>query len=242
MQNILQTTWQISNCYLSPSLRRAGLLVPIIGAVLVASAADTARTFATPEEATAALAASARAQDRDTLRAIFGPALEKIENPDLVQATNDFVVFSAALDQSSHLSHISPTECVLEVGTNDWPFPIPIVQRNGRWFFDTAAGMEELLDRRIGKNELEALQVMRAYVDAQREYASHDRDGDGVLEYAQKITSAQGQTDGLYWDPEVNGEISPLGPFVAQAQVKGYFSGTSLADASPEPFNGYFFQ
>ncbi len=204
--------------------------------------AETGRTFGTPEEATSALAADVRNRDGDALRALFGPAAQDIMNPDRVQATNEFVAFAAALDQRFQLERESDTKCVLEVGANLWPFPIPIVKRDGRWFFDTVAGKEEILNRRIGKNELAVLQVMRAYVDAQREYASRDRDGDDVLEYAQRIPSSPGQTDGLYWDPELNGEISPLGPFVAEAQGEGYFAGGFAPSTAPEPFHGYFFK
>jgi hypothetical protein len=168
--------------------------------------------------------------------------LEQISNPDRVQATNEFAAFAAALDQSSRLVRESDTKCVLEVGTNDWPFPIPIVKREGRWSFDIAAGKEELLNRRIGKNELEVLQVMRAYVEAQREYASRDRDGDDVLEYAQKLGSSPGRTDGLYWPLELNGEASPLGPLVADAQTEGYRLESRVEDDAPAPFHGYYFK
>jgi hypothetical protein len=128
------------------------------------------------------------------------------------------------------------------MGTNSWPFAIPIVQRDGRWFFDTDAGKEELLNRRIGRNELEVLQAMRAYVDAQREYASFDRDGDEVLEYAQRLASSPGTKDGLYWPPDLDGEISPLGPLVAHAQASGYFGDTPIDKFSPQPFHGYLFK
>jgi hypothetical protein len=165
-----------------------------------------------------------------------------MENPDQIQATNECLAFAAALDQSSHLTRESDTKMVLEVGTNSWPFPIPLVKQAGRWHFDTSAGQDELLNRRIGKNELATLQVMRAYVDAQREYASRDRDGDDVLEYAQRLASTPGTKDGLYWPPDLDGEISPLGPFVAHAQAQGYFGDTPIDKHSPQPFDGYLFQ
>ena len=204
--------------------------------------AETGNTFGTPEAAISALAADVRNGDVEALRALFGPAAQDIMNPDRVQATNELAAFATALDQRSRLDHESDTRCMLEVGTNWWPFPIPLVKRDGHWFFDTAAGKEEILNRRIGKNELAVLEVVRAYVDAQREYASRDRDGDGVLEYAQRIASSPGTTDGLYWDPDLNGEISPLGPLAAEAQGEGYFSGGFAPSAAPEPFHGYFFK
>jgi hypothetical protein len=159
-----------------------------------------------------------------------------------VQATNEFTTFALALEQARHIVRESDTRSVLEVGPGNWPFPIPIVQREGRWFFDTAAGKEELLNRRIGRNELSVLQVVRAYVDAQREYASRDRDGDQVLEYAQLIASSPGRMDGLYWPPTVNGEVSPLGPGVARAQRAGYFAELDGAETGPQPFHGYLFK
>jgi hypothetical protein len=218
------------------------LLALAIGVAPVLRAADDAKTFASPEDAVAALAAAVKAQDPNALRSIFGPASEEIQNPDRVLATNEFKAFAAALDASQHLVRESNTKCVLELGANAWPFPIPIVQRGGRWSFDTAAGKEEILNRRIGQNELAVLEVMRAYVEAQREYASRDRDGDKVLEYAQKLASSPGQMDGLYWPPDLNGEISPLGPFVAQAQGKGYGLGSKGDDQAREPFHGYYFK
>ncbi len=201
--------------------------------------ADGIRTFATPEEAAAALAAGVKAEDQEAMRALFGPDLSQIQNPDRVQATNEFNTFAAALEEKLHLTKASPTKYVIEVGTTSWPFPVPIMQRDGRWFFDTAAGTEELLNRRIGRNELSVLQTMRAYVDAQRDYASRDRDGDDVLEYAQRIASSPGTKDGLYWPPDLDGEISPLGPFMAEAQAVGYFGSEDL---TRQPFDGYWFK
>jgi type II secretory pathway pseudopilin PulG len=217
-------------------------LALILGVSAVAVAEDSTKTFATPEEAVAALAAAAKSQDQDALRAIFGPTFEGMENPDQVQATNECQAFAAAFDQSSHLTRESDTRMVLEVGENSWPFPIPLLKQAGRWYFDTAAGEVELLNRRIGRNELATLEVMRAYVDAQREYSSRDRDGDDVLEYAQRLASTPGTKDGLYWPPDLDGEISPLGPFVAHAQAEGYFGDTPIDKHSPQPFDGYLFK
>ena len=213
------------------------LSLPVAG-----TAADTGKAFQTPEEAVSALLRATGAEDGTALRTIFGPAAAELQNPDRVQATNEFKAFTAALNATNRLVHESDTKCVLEVGTNSWPFPVPIVKKDGRWFFDTEAGEEEVFRRRIGRNELATLEAMRAYVDAQREYASRDRDGDGVLEYAQRMNSSLGQTDGLYWPPELTGEISPLGPLIAEAQGEGYFGRRAGAQAAPEPFHGYFFK
>jgi hypothetical protein len=212
-----------------------------LGVPFATNAAETGQTFATPEEAVSALVQATIAQG-GALRAIFGPGAAEVQNPDRVQATNEFNTFLSALNATNRLAHVSDTKCVLEVGTNFWPFPVPIVKQGGRWFFDTDAGMEEILSRRIGKNELAALQAVRAYVDAQREYASRDRNGDEVLEYAQRIGSTPGTKDGLFWSPDLDGEISPLGPLVADAQGAGYDMKGKGSATSREPFHGYFFK
>jgi len=206
------------------------------------SAADIGKPFATPEAAVSALAAAASAQDTNALRVLFGSAAEELQNPDHVQAANEFMEFTAAFNQAQRIVRKSNSQCVLYIGTNSWPFPIPLVKQEGQWRFDTAAGKDELLNRRIGENELTALEAVRAYVEAQREYAAKDRDHDEVLEYAQKISSTPGTKDGLYWPPELDGEISPLGPRVARAQSQGYWARSSERGAAPEPFRGYFFK
>jgi hypothetical protein len=213
-----------------------------LSAPIAVSAADIGKTFATPEEAVAALKAAANTQDTNALRVIFGPAAGDIENPDRVQAANELSAFAAAITQAHRIDRESDSNCVLKVSNDFWPFAVPIVKKDGQWFFDTEAGKEEILSRRIGRNELEALEAVRAYVDAQREYASRDRDGDKVLEYAQKFLSSPGQKDGLYWSPDLDGEISPLGPLVAQAQALGYGGKFKDEQAAPAPFHGYFFK
>ena len=171
----------------------------ILGLLGTVRAADIGRTFATPEEAVAALSSAVQAKDTNALQGIFGPAWADVRNPDRVQAASDLQTFAAALEATNHLEHESDTRYVLDVGEQSWPFPIPLVKLDGKWFFDTQAGEEEILDRRIGKNELETLQTVRAYVAAQREYASRDRDGSQVLKYAQRLFSSPGTKDGLYW-------------------------------------------
>jgi hypothetical protein len=218
------------------------LLALALSGPLVVRAADTGKTFATPEEAVAALVQATSAESGAELRAIFGPAAAELQNPDRVQATNEFNAFTTALNVTNRLVQESTNRWVLEVGANYWPFPVPIVKKDGRWFFDTEAGKDEILSRRIGKNELAVLQAMRAYVAAQREYASHDRNGDEVLEYAQRIASTPGTKDGLYWPLDLDGEISPLGPLVADAQGEGYTAPGKAQEGTRMPFHGYFFK
>jgi len=191
------------------------LLVLALGLPGAMSGADTGKIFASPEEAVAALRLATAAADTNALRAILGPGSEDLQNPDRVQATNELKTFSSALTETNHLVHVSNTLVVLELGDDLWPFPVPLVKTNGGWFFDTDTGKDELLNRRIGKNELATLPVMRAYVDAQREYASSDHDGDEILEFAQRLVSSPGKQNGLYWPPALDGDLSPLGPLVA---------------------------
>ena len=230
--------------------QRAARII-MIGALLLiltqqitvaAPAPETSKTFATPEEAANALLATVKTHDPEALKSLFGPAVSDLENPDRVQATNELSTFAIALEEKSQIVRESSSRYVLEVGTNEWPFPIPIALREGRWLFDTAAGKEELLNRRIGRNELAVLEVMRAYVDAQRDYASRDRDGDEVLEYAQRLSSTPGTQDGLYWPLELWGEVSPLGPLVAHAQGEGYHLDEMENKEPPQAFHGYYFK
>lgn len=225
------------------SLRNGSLLLALALTVPVAAgAAENGKAFTTPEEAVAALDKAASSQDVDALRVIFGPAAADIENPDRVQAAEELRAFTTALHATRRIVRESDSRCVLEIGESFFPFAVPIVQKDGQWFFDTVAGKEELLNRRIGRNELSTLKAVRAYVAAQREYAERDRDVDDVLEYAQKFRSTPGMKDGLYWPLEQDGEMSPLGPLVANAQEQGYGRKPGESDEGPAPFHGYYFK
>jgi hypothetical protein len=211
------------------------------------AATQMGKAFSSPQEAVSALGEAVDATNRAALATLFGTQTEKLVNPDNVQGARELGDFAAAFNSSNRLVRASDARMILEVGDNAWPFPIPLVKTGDGWRFDTAAGLDEILNRRIGRNELDVLRIMRAYVEAQREYASRDRDGDGVLEYAQKISSSPGRMDGLFWPLELNGEMSPLGPLVAYAQGEGYFQqpGRDAAppsSGSPRPFHGYLFK
>ena len=206
--------------------------------------ANPARRFANPDEAVTALRLAPAAADQQTLRDIFGPGVEDLQNPDRIQATNEVMTFGLAIAQTNHLVRVSDNLLLLEVGDDSWPFPVPLVKGDGGWFFDSYSGKDELLSRRIGRNELSVLPVMRAYVDAQREYAGSDHNGDGVLEYAQRLVSSPGKEDGLYWPPAFEGDESPLGPLVAYAQAEGYSPQQSDDEIEVErgPYHGYYFK
>jgi len=225
-------------------LQAAGLLVILTLAIpSITQAGDGGMRFTNPEAAVASLRAATASADRNALRAILGPAAEDLQNPDRVQSTNELKAFTSALIETNRLVPISDTFMILELGDDLWPFPVPIVKKEDGWFFDTAAGKDELLNRRIGNNELKTLPVMRAYADAQREYASTDHDGDEVLEYAQRLVSSPAKHDGLYWPPEFDGDLSPLGPLVAYAQAVGYSPELRQEDEPKRgPFHGYYFK
>lgn len=163
--------------------------------------ADAAqRAFATPAAAAAALVAAVKANDEKRALAILGPgAGEWIRSGDATADSSARARFVAAYDEKHAIEKVSATRATLTLGADDWPFAFPLVQKGSEWRFDTAAGRQELLARRIGANELAAINVMLAIVDAQREYAAEDRDSDGVRTYARAFASTPGKHDGLYW-------------------------------------------
>lgn len=217
----------------------AGVFLCLFGSSLSTLRGEQApAVFPSPDQAVAELGKAVNQTNRVAFNQLFGTAAEQLANPDAVQGSRELADFALAFNASNRLVRLSDTRLTLEVGTNGWPFPVPLVRTAGGWAFDTTEGIEEMLNRRIGRNELDMLRVVRAYVQAQREYASRDRDGDDVLEYAQRLASRPGKTDGLYWSPGVNGEISPFGPLVAYAQAEGYV-GRSSAGETSQPFHGY---
>ena len=229
----LRRMWSLAS---GPSLALLALTLPVR-----ASAADE-QTFAAPQDAVNALVAAAQNHDTNALHSIFGPAGHDLISPDVVQATEEYKMFVQRLTEKTQLVTNSDSKVTLKIGADGWPFPIPLVKQNGQWFFDTGAGKEEVLNRRIGRNEIGAIRVCRAYVDAQREYASQDRLGDGILEYAQHLRSTPGQHDGLYWPMPPGEEISPLGPLIAQAHGEGYRRQSKIMTDEQTPYHGYYFK
>jgi hypothetical protein len=156
------------------------------------------------------------------------------------QDTLEFAEFAKLVGQFSQLVQKADDRFVLNLGDQNWPFPIPLVKKDGVWIFDTAAGREEIVNRRIGEDELIAIGVCRTYLAAQREFASEDRAGDGVLKFAQKLRSTPGQKDGLYWPATPDEDPSPFGPLIAEIHAEGY--GGKTAEGGPQPFHGYHFK
>jgi len=196
--------------------------------------------FDTDAQAAAALVAAAKARDHDALNHIFGPSADEFVSGDKVEDEKAFGRFTTNAGEHLELEKKDGKTSVIDIGKDNWPFPIPLTRlSNGKWFFDTEAGKQEILDRRIGANELETIKVCRAYLEAQREYASSDRDGGGVLKYAQHFMSHNGK-DGLYWAAAPGEEESPFGPLVAQATTEGYTPGQKNGPG-PQPYHGYVF-
>jgi hypothetical protein len=202
------------------------------------AAKPTQKTFETPEAAVEALVKALRDHSEKELVVIFGPGSEKlISSGDKVDDRERREEFVRLYGEANRLEPAGDNKRIVHVGKNDWPFPIPIVKTADRWRFDTKQGREEILNRRVGENELDTIQTCLAIVDAQREYAALDRDGDGLLAYAQKFYSTRGKTDGLYWEVNPGEKPSPMGPLVAKAQGEGYVTGEK-----PAPYNGYFYR
>jgi len=225
--------------------RCGALLMAAAFIALVISAPSQAETmeqrnFASPEEAVKTLIEALKSNDVKAAEAIFGPgSKDLLWSGDPVADQSGREQFLRLYEQKYRLE-ATEAKAVLNLGTEDWPFPIPIVKKGGLWYFDTKQGREELLARRIGLNELSAIKACLAYVDAQREYALKDRDGDGLLEYAQKFRSDTGKKNGLYWEVKAGEGQSPLGPLFAAAQEKGYTS--KAAGGKPIPYHGYYYR
>jgi hypothetical protein len=182
-------------------------------------------SFASAEEATTALIEAGRKGDAGRLREIFGPGSEAIlSSGDEVADKTAREDFLAQYDAKHVLVADGDDQATMLVGNDGWPFPVPVVRRDGAWYFDGAEGADEIVYRRIGRNELGAIAVARGYVDAQHEYASVDHDGEGAGVFTHKLVSDPGTQNGLYWE-SVEGELeSPVGPFIANAAAEGYRS------------------
>ncbi len=199
------------------------------------------KSFKSPEEAVKALVGAVKGNDTTELLAILGPAgKELIFSGDEVADKAGRDRFVRAYEEMNKLVNESETKVILHVGKEEWPSPLPIVKKGEKWFFDTEAGKEEILNRRIGRNELNAIQVCLAYVDAQREYILEDRDEDKLLEYAQKFRSTEGKKDGLYWEAKEGEPQSPLGPLVVKATREGYTG--RKAGGKRNPYHGYYYR
>jgi hypothetical protein len=195
------------------------------------------RTFATPEEAVTALVAAAERFDVPELKAILGPEGEPlVATTDTVADRNHAIAFAAEAHAQQRIELDSTgTSATLFVGPEDWPMPIPIVKQGDTWYFDASAGKEEILRRRIGQNELDAITMSQGFVEAEREYASVPRDGAVINQYAQRVISTPGKQDGLAWQAADGTWEGPVGETIARVITEGY------TDRS-QPFHGYYYK
>jgi hypothetical protein len=215
-------------------IRKLTYLILTVGAAL-ALAQTGPQTYATPEEARDALLKAATG-GMDAVRALFGPgAADIVRTGDPVEDQKVVDRFNRLAAEKTQLEtdDVNPDHVTLLLGQEDWPFAIPIVRKNGQWYFDLQEGKAEVRRRTIGGNELDAIQICRGYVEAQDIYAETDWTGSGVPQYARKIVSTEGKKDGLYWP----GEDSPVAAGFAKAVAEGYTAGNS-----PKPYHGYFYK
>ncbi len=202
------------------------------------AAATSQKTFDSPKAAADALVTAAASDDVPALEAMLGPEGKSlVVTSDPVQDKNNLENFSAMAREKMEVTPEAknPNRAILTVGEKDWPLPIPIVHRNGRWAFDSKAGKREILYRRIGRNELDAIEFCNDYVDAQHEYALTKHDGSNLNQYAQKVISTAGKQDGLSWRNADGTPGGPLGDALAEAIAEGY-------SKKAEPFHGYYFK
>jgi hypothetical protein len=210
-----------------------------ISATLCASASaqqSSQLTFPSASHATKALIAALQANDEAGLLKILGPdAKEIISSGDAAEDKKNREQFVQKYKQMHRLVNEPDGKTTIYIGAENWPTPIPLEQKNGSWYFDTAAGKQEILFRRVGKNEMSAIQVCRELVDAEKEYYGKPHDGDAGNQYAQKLTSDAGKHNGLYWEAGAGQSESPIGPQLASAAENS-------SDTTPEPFQGYYFR
>jgi len=223
----------------APLLRnaRSSLLVVLAALLLTTSVATAQQTYNTPQAAVDALVAAAKADDEKAALAVFGKAGEDIiSSGDKVSDDAIRKRFVESYDAKHQIAMDGDAKATLVIGQNDYPFPVPLVRKAGLWSFDTEAGRREVLVRRIGRNELNAIQTSLAYVDAQDEYAAKDR-GAGVGVYAQRFVSEPDKKNGLYWPTAAGEEESPLGELFAAASKQGYRAGEGRT-----PYHGYYYK
>jgi len=219
-------------------IARTALLVIALTPLAALGAAAAQRTFASPEDAATALVQAVKAHDRAAILAVMGRGSEEtLTSGDAAADRAAGDRFVAAYEAKHAFERDGDAKATLTLGPDDWPFAFPLVKTGDQWHFDTDAGKQEILARRVGDNELSAINVMLAIVDAQRDYASADHNKNGVREYARRFASTPGKKDGLYWKTADGEAPSPLGPLAARASREGY-----QKNDTPQPYHGYYYR
>lgn len=200
-----------------------------------------AKAFQNPDDAAKALIEAVSQTDNSQLVALFGQQnAALLSSGDEVEDKNNHTDFVNLAKEKMQVETLAGDKAIIHVGNNDWSFPIPVVKKADSWQFDAEQGRQEILNRRIGRNELNTIAAMIGYMEAQFEYANADRDDDNVIEYAQKLQSEPGKFDGLFWETEEGDTPSPLGPLIAEARAEGYkLDGVNQA---PSPYHGYYYR
>jgi hypothetical protein len=217
------------------SIRRAVLLPGLMAFTFLGSVAQAQQSFPSPEDAAAALAAAVKSGPSDILKVLGKAAEDIVSSGDEVADADTRQRFTSMYDTKHSVKTEGNKKATLMLGPDDFPFPLPLVNTKAGWEFDTDEGRIEVLYRRIGRNELDAIQTCLAFVDAENEYADKDR-GEGAGVYAQRIVSTPGKKDGLFWRDD--SDPSPLGALAAEASAEGYKAG----GAGPTPYHGYYFR
>ena len=226
----------IRSSNLTVCLARLASFIAVVFAFATPSGSNAQESFKTAEEAAEALVSAARTGDRKGILTVLGrDGADIVSSGDAIADASARKRVIAAYDAKHQVVMEGPDKAVLIIGGENWPFPIPLVRKDRSWRFDTAAGRKEILYRRIGRNELSAIQAGLAYVDAQQEYAEQGVAGNGV--YAQRIVSRPGQKDGLYWPAQSEADDSPLGELVSSAAAEGY-----RVDQQRAPYHGYYYK
>ena len=219
---------------------RATVLIVITSLAALTACAKKPQNFETPEAAVQALVEAAKADNNNALLKVLGKDAKPIvESGDEVADKNARAGFVEAYQAANTLDNSAPDSIVLEVGTDKWPFPIPIVSEGGKWHFDSPTGVDELINRRVGENELDTIQSCLAYADAQREYYMRNPENSPLLHYAGRLISTDGKKNGLYWPAGENEEQSPIGEGFAQARAEGYAKEGTMKG---QPYHGYIYR
>ena len=230
----------ISLAHTSVALSALVLACLLVAPIASAEGTGTQQVFSSADAAASALVAAGKADDMKTLSSILGPDADQVlSSGDSVadkNARNDFV---RRYQEMHRLAYDDRGRVILYIGAENWPVPLPLVKKNGGWVFDTAAGKEELLFRRIGRNELFTIDVLEDLAEAQTEYASEAHDGESTDQFAQRILSDTGKRNGLYWETAEGQSESPIGPLIASASAEGY---KSDGGGNPVPFHGYYYK
>jgi len=229
-------------CLLAIGLCAAGMAPALIAASAQTTSGQTQESFASAEDAVAALVKALQGDDTRALRAILGPGSDRlVASGDPVADANGRKRFLSDYAASHALMPQGDGRMVLVIGQDAWPLPIPLVQANGSWRFDAASGAQEIINRRIGRNELLTIRTLLAAVEAEQDYFDRMKRGSGTGVYARRFRSTPGNQDGLYWEVAPGEASSPLGPLIEQAESEGY-PGAAAPHGRQTPYRGYLYR